>query len=156
VGFWISFPCIGRTRVGFSVSDWELRRAFPRWPRLTEAEKAEIDRKAKAFADRGAPFVAAVVKIVLIAAAVFGLCWLVSLVAAHAGTCRYYADGNLGVTRCENGTLKGAANRPQELKYGRLRCYGNSFLSSLPFSHWQHVTHRLKSLAISAVSRNLQ
>jgi type VI protein secretion system component VasF len=98
VGFWISFPCIGRTRVGFSVSSRELRRAFPRLPRQTPEqrarEQAEIDRKAKAFAKRWTPLATIVIWLVILAV----LCWLVSLAAAHAGTCIHYADGTLGVT----------------------------------------------------------
>jgi hypothetical protein len=86
--FWFSIPFLGRTRIGFSVSDRELRRHFPRRPlrlRATPEEQAEIDRKAQAFAKRWAPFVAAVIKIILISIAVFALWRLVLAVAAHAG-----------------------------------------------------------------------
>jgi hypothetical protein len=78
--FWRSIPFIGRTRIGFSLSDREIARAFRRRTLTAEeqdqraAEQAEIDAKAKAFAERWAPLVS---NAILIAAVVIVIWWAV-------------------------------------------------------------------------------
>lgn len=61
--FWFSMPFIRRTRIGISVSDREIARAFHAKP-VTEdeqkqhaAKEAEIEARAQAFAKRWTPFV---------------------------------------------------------------------------------------------------
>jgi hypothetical protein len=68
---WLSIPFIGRTRIGFSLSDREIARAFRRRTLAAEeqdqraAEEAEIYARAKAFAERWAPIVS---NLILVAA----------------------------------------------------------------------------------------
>jgi type II secretory pathway component PulF len=76
---WLSLPFIGKTRIGFSVSDREIARAFSRKPVTAEErekraqEEAEINAKAQAFAERWTPIVS---NLILIGAAVLVI-WLV-------------------------------------------------------------------------------
>jgi hypothetical protein len=44
--------------------------------------------------------------------------WLASLVAAHAGTCLHYSDGELGVTRCDNGSVTVTYPDGRRVEYG--------------------------------------
>jgi hypothetical protein len=115
---WFSIPFIKRTRIGFSVSDQELRRAFRGVPspRLTEEQQAEIERKSQAFAKRWTPFVSKVI-VVLIVIALVALAWW-TLSAALAGTCHVYADGEDTVTACDNGAYTVID------KHGRKHVYG--------------------------------
>jgi hypothetical protein len=57
--FWILIPFVKHTRLGISASDREIARAFRsvQPARLTDAERAEIDRKAEAFSKKWAPAV---------------------------------------------------------------------------------------------------
>jgi hypothetical protein len=60
-----------------------------------------MNRKAKKFGERWGGPVTVIVWLVIIAV----LVWLISLAVAHAGTCRIYSDGGLGVTQCDNGSV---------------------------------------------------
>jgi hypothetical protein len=44
--------------------------------------------------------------------------WLISIAVAHAGTCLHYADGGLGVTRCENGSVTVQYPDGRRVEYG--------------------------------------
>jgi hypothetical protein len=88
--FWLSLPFIGRTRLGISVSDRELRKVFhaAAFAEPTPEELAKIDAQARAFARRWTKPVTRVIVIIIEATVVLAVCaalwWLASLVAAHA------------------------------------------------------------------------
>jgi hypothetical protein len=104
---WHSFPFLGRTRIGFSVSDREIARAFRALdtPILTGAEKAAIDRRAQEFAKAWAPAVSKLILALLWGVAMGCVALVMSTITAHAGTCRVYSDGRLGIEECENGSV---------------------------------------------------
>jgi hypothetical protein len=118
--FWISVPFIKHTRLGISVSDREIARAFRDPPRLTPAQRAaiekaevleaaEADRRAQAFAARWTKPVTKVIVMIIQAVAVLTVCaalwWIASLAVAHAGTCHVYGDGDRLVEACEDGSF---------------------------------------------------
>jgi hypothetical protein len=80
--FWFSVPFIRRTRIGISVSDREIARAFHRNPPTpTEMEQraieeAIVDAKSKAFAARWSPWVAFVMWVIILWTIWHAILWL--------------------------------------------------------------------------------
>jgi hypothetical protein len=119
--FWISIPFIHRTRIGLSVSDTEIARAFRRRTLTAEEQRAReeqraaleaaLDAKAQAFAEKWAPLVANAILIaaatILIGAAALVIWWLASfmITPSHAGTCRILGEGTDTVEACEDGSF---------------------------------------------------
>ncbi len=102
--FWFSFPFIGRTRLGVSVSDQELRRAFANRRRPSSGR--------------------AIVDLICLILLLIMFVWLVAfwVSLALAGTCRHYSDGANSVTECtDNGVVTGYPVRGPD---GRTRVYG--------------------------------
>jgi hypothetical protein len=80
--FWISVPFVRRTRIGFSVSDREIARAFAKKPPPTAEEIAQRaleeavrDAWAKATADKYAPLIVDVIIWAVVSAIVLTVWW---------------------------------------------------------------------------------